>query len=192
LGDIQAKAATPTCWRSLETEIITLRAITKSDLPFLRRLYGSTRAEELAAVPWSDAEKEAFLDMQFNAQHSYYQEHYAQAAFDVIEQDGAAIGRLYVDRRLDDIRIVDIALLPSYRGQGIGSALLHDILDEGKRTGLPVSIHVERFNPALRLYERLGFRQIDDHGVYVLMSWRPEGQETAVSTDNQLQREQQV
>jgi ribosomal protein S18 acetylase RimI-like enzyme len=112
--------------------------------------------------------------MQFQAQHVYYQEHYAQAAFDVIEQDGEAIGRLYVDRRPDEIRIVDIALLPSHRRQGIGSAFLRDLLDEGARAGLPVSIHVERFNPALSLYERLGFQHVSDHGVYYLMQWSPE------------------
>lgn len=159
--------------------MISLRPITDADLPFLRRLYGSTRTEELTAVPWSDAEKEVFLDMQFQAQHSHYQTHYAQSRFDVIEEAGQPIGRLYVDRRPDEIRIVDIALLPSHRNRGIGTSLLTDLLAEGQRTGLPVTIHVERFNPALDLYRRLGFRGLNDLGVYLLMSWQPE--QTAVS-----------
>ncbi|MAT99588.1 MAG: GNAT family N-acetyltransferase [Anaerolineaceae bacterium] len=166
--------------------MIQLRPITESDLPFLRRLYGSTRTEELAAVPWSAAEKEAFLDMQFHAQHVYYQEQYAQATFDIIEQDGQAIGRLYVDRRPDDIRIVDIALLPANRKQGIGSMLLSRLLEEGTRAGLPITIHVERFNPALTLYQRLGFQPIDDYGVYLLLAWQPEALETAVSPHTSL------
>lgn len=154
--------------------MIRLRPISESDLPFLRRLYSSTRAEELTAVPWSEAEKEAFLNTQFLAQHVYYQAHYAGADFFIVEQAGEAIGRLYVDRRPDEIRIVDISLLPHCRNQGIGTALLRDILAEGACTGRPVTIHVERFNPALRLYERLGFAHVSDNGVYYLMRWTRE------------------
>lgn len=152
---------------------IALRPIAPEDRDILRRIYASTRAEELAPLDWDEARKAAFLAMQFDAQHAHYQEHYPLAAFDLILLDGQPIGRLYVDQWADQIRIVDIALLPEYRGQGIGTAFLRAIIDEGRRLALPVTIHVERLNPALHLYHRLGFRTIEDKGVYLLMEWSP-------------------
>lgn len=153
---------------------ITLRPIGPDDEAFLCRVYASTRREELAGVDWTPEQVEAFLAMQFSAQHQYYQQHYAGAAFQVIEHDGVPAGRLYVARWEKEIRIVDIALLPEHRNAGIGTALLQDLLREGAEAGMPVTIHVERFNPALRLYRRLGFSLIEDKGVYLLMGWRPE------------------
>ena len=157
----------------MEQPSINLRPITPEDEPFLCRLYASTRQEELAVVPWSDAEKESFLTMQFNAQHVYYQEQFKKAEFLLIEQDDKPIGRLYIDRRKDEIRLVDIALLPRYRRKGIGSMLLKDVLAEGRDKNLPVRIHVEHNNPALALYIQLGFKHIEDQGVYFLMEWVP-------------------
>lgn len=153
---------------------VTLRPVAPGDEAFLRRVYGSTRAEELALTDWDDARKEAFVAMQFAAQGRYYAEHYAGANFQVILADGEPAGRLYVARLPDTLRIVDIALLPEHRNRGIGTALLRDLLATGARDGLPVSIHVERFNPALRLYHRLGFRAVADRGVYLLLEWRPD------------------
>ncbi len=151
--------------------MITLRSITNQDDEFLCRVYASTRAEELAPVPWTPEEKNAFLRMQFNAQTKSYTENYRGAQFQIILVDGAPAGRLYVARWKKEIRIIDIALLPEYRNRGIGSQLLRDLLAEGQARGLPVTIHVERNNPALRLYTRLGFRPIQDKGVYLLMEW---------------------
>lgn len=152
---------------------IGFRDIAESDKEFLFELYASTRAEELALVDWPQAQKEDFLRMQFEAQHRFYEEQFADAHRWIIVEHGTDIGRLYVDRRDDEIRVIDIALLPAYRGRGIGTALLADILAEGERSGKPVRIHVERFNPALKLYLRLGFRSTGDNGVYYLMEWKP-------------------
>lgn len=152
-----------------------LRPETEADLEFLRQLYASTRADEMALLDWTEAQKDAFLNMQFNAQRSYYREHYRETRFDVIERDGEAIGRLYVARWPDDIRVVDIALVPAHRGQGLGGALMRALLEEAAAAGKSVSIHVEVYNPALRFYERLGFQaKGDDKGVYRLMEWRPD------------------
>ncbi len=151
------------------SETISLRPIAAEDAPFLYHVYASTRREELAPVPWTEEQKEAFLHMQFTAQHGYYQEHYAAASFDLILCDGKYAGRLYVDRRARELRIVDIALLPAYRNRGIGSRLLSDLIAEASAAGKPVTIHVEHNNPALRLYQRLGFRQVDTSGIYLLM-----------------------
>ena len=150
-----------------------LRPAGADDRDFLLRVYASTREEELRLVDWSDEQKAAFVQQQFEAQDAYYREHYDPATFDVIETDGEAAGRLYVARWEDEIRIIDIALLPEYRGRGIGTALLRSLLDEGACTGKRVSIHVERNNPALRLYERLGFAPVEDRGVYLLLEATP-------------------
>jgi ribosomal protein S18 acetylase RimI-like enzyme len=152
---------------------ISLRAIREDDREFLCRVYASTRREELASVPWTAEQKDAFLRMQFRAQDTHYRAHYPHAEFSIILLDGCPVGRLYLDRRADEIRIVDIALLPEHRGAGIGSSLLRGILAEAARTGKAVTIHVEHNNPALRLYRRLGFTPIGDAGVYTLMEWRP-------------------
>ena len=150
-----------------------LRPARAEDRDFLLRVYASTREEELRLVDWSDQQKAAFVQQQFEAQDAYYREHYDPATFDVIEVDAEPVGRLYVARWEDEIRIMDIALVPEHRGRGIGTALLRDLLDEGAGTGKRVSIHVERDNPALRLYERLGFAPIEDRGVYLLLEASP-------------------
>ncbi|MFG6107207.1 N-acetyltransferase [Leptolyngbyaceae cyanobacterium CCMR0082] len=152
---------------------LTLRPIADADQPFLRQVYNSTREEELAVVPWQEEQKQAFLEFQFNAQHTFYQNNFKQAHYWVIEQSSAPIGRLYLDRRADEICIIDIALLPAYRDCGIGTALLNTILAEAQARNQPVRIHVEPNNRALNLYHRLGFRQIGDAGVYNLMEWTP-------------------
>jgi ribosomal protein S18 acetylase RimI-like enzyme len=154
---------------------ITLRPITPDDMEFLYRVYASTREEELSILPWSDEEKEDFLRMQFHAQHTHYQKHYADAKYDVILSGETPVGRLYVDRRPDDIRIIDIALLTEHRRGGIGGGLVRELLDEAAAAGKSVSIHVEKNNPAKTLYHRLGFVEIEDQGVYDLMEWTPEG-----------------
>jgi GNAT superfamily N-acetyltransferase len=152
---------------------VTLRPAAPDDEPLLRRIYASAREDELAPVPWSDDEKQAFLAQQFDAQAGHYREHYAGASFDVVELDGRPAGRLYVARWEDEIRVMEITLLPAHRGAGIGTRLLRDLIDEGARTGRRVSIHVERHNPARRLYERLGFLPVADLGVHLLLEVSP-------------------
>lgn len=156
---------------------LSYRWITDADLPFLAEVYASTRREEVARTPWSDEQRQAFLRWQFENQHQHYQQYYPDCEFLVIEKDAVGrrepIGRLYVDRWEDEIRLVDIALLPEHRGGGLGGKILGALLEEGREKGLPVSIHVEYNNPALRLYKRLGFRHVDSNGVYYLMRWNP-------------------
>jgi GNAT superfamily N-acetyltransferase len=154
---------------------VTLRAIGEEDMELLFRLYASTRAEEMAmVVDWTDEQKEAFLRMQFQAQHAWYREHYEGAQFDLLLVDGAPAGRLYVHRREAEIRLMDISLLPEYRNSGIGSSLLRELMSESEAAGKPLTIHVEKYNPAMRLYLRLGFKPIEDRGPYDLLEWRPD------------------
>jgi ribosomal protein S18 acetylase RimI-like enzyme len=140
----------------------------------LSGLYASTRQEEMALVDWPAEKKAEFLQMQFQAQHTFYMEQFKGAAFDLLVLNGQPIGRLYLDRRVDELRIIDIALLPEYRNQGLGSRLMQKILAEAEAAGLPVRIHVEHYNPARRLYQRLGFKEIETNGVYYLMEWTPQ------------------
>ena len=150
---------------------LTFRHITDADLPFLARVYASTRAEELAATPWSDEQKAVFLDMQFRAQHADYRTNYPQADWLVTMRGGEEIGRLYIERAPSQHCIIDIAFLPGHRGKGLGEALLRDLMDEAAADGKAVTIYVEKFNPAMRLYRRLGFKTEEDKGVYDLMRW---------------------
>lgn len=124
-------------------------------------------------MPWTDEQKLEFLAMQFRAQHEHYSVHYDGGEFMVVLVDGAPAGRLYLYRGERDLRIVDIAFLPPFRGQGVGTRLIRDLLEEGDRTGKMVSIHVEHENPARRLYDRLGFVPAGEAGVYVRMERAP-------------------
>jgi GNAT superfamily N-acetyltransferase len=152
---------------------VKFRAIKNSDQPFLQKLYFSTRWKELEPVPWSNEQKDVFLKSQFDAQHSHYQKYFPAASFDLVLYKNVPIGRLYLDRRADEIRIIDIALLPEYRNRGIGSQLLQDVIADAAKSRLLVRIHVEQHNPAMGLYERLGFKKIHEEGVYWLMEWKP-------------------
>ncbi len=153
---------------------VSLRPIAPEDMPFLLRLYRSIREDELAMiVDWTDEQKDWFVLMQFNGQHTWYQEHYVGASFDIILVDGEPAGRLYVHRREKEIRLVDISLLPELRNRGLGTSLLRDLFAEAEAAGKPLTIHVEKFNPAMRLYQRLGFTCIGGTGPYDLMEWRP-------------------
>ena len=151
---------------------LALRLETAEDVPFLRELYALTRAEEMAALPWDRVCKDAFLRMQFDAQTLHYHLAYPHATFHIVLVNGRPAGRLYVDRGDDEIGLIDVSLLPEYRRRGIGSELLRALLADARRLGRRVTLHVERRNPALRLYERLGFRQLADEGIYLFMEWR--------------------
>lgn len=152
---------------------VGFRRAVESDHAFLQGLYASIRETELAPLPWSPEDKQRFLAQQFAAQDHTYRTNYPGAEFLILVVDGTDAGRLYLHRRTDEIRIMDIALLPPFRNRGIGTAVLQHVLAEGQALGRPVTIHVEVFNPALRLYARLGFRQISSTEVYALMEWRP-------------------
>ena len=160
-------------------EALSLRPATDGDYDFMRRLYASTREAEMAHFPFDEAQKRAFLDQQFAAQFAHYGIHYPTCERNIIERDGVAVGRLWIDEWRDQIRLVDIALMPECRGVGIGSALLRQVMARGAAADKPVTIHVEAYNPALTLYRRLGFEHVDTNGVYFLMRWTPPQVNTA-------------
>ena len=134
-------------------------------------MFASTRAAELAALPWSDEQRTVFCDAQFDAQDRYYRQQFPDSTYDVVLQDGLEVGRLYVDRTGDEIVLLDIALLPERQGRGLGGALLRNLLAEAAGSDRPVLLHVERANPARRLYERLGFVEVEQGSVYDSLRW---------------------
>ena len=154
---------------------ISLRPFRSEDESLWYEIYASTRADEMALVDWSADQQQSFLQMQYNAQRAYYQMQFPEAQYSVIERAGEQIGRLIVDRAPDRILLIDIALLPEQREQGIGTSLIRDLMIEAEQTSKPLRLHVEFFNRALRLYERLGFSKIGEVGVYFEMEWRPPG-----------------
>lgn len=155
---------------------IRLKRITESDMPELLQVYFSTREKELSvASGWSVTEKAAFVEQQFCAQHAYYQNNYIGADFWIIEKNQQCMGRLYVDWEFENkgVRIIDIIVLPAWQNKGIGTGILQDLIHEANRRNVPITIHVESFNPAKKLYERLGFNMISEtNGVYHLMEWK--------------------
>ena len=151
---------------------VSLRPMTDDDLPFVAGLYASTRTDELAQTGWPAELQHRFLAQQHDAQHRHYRAQYPGAEWLIVEREGAPIGRLYLVEYESEFRVVDITLLPAQRGQGTGSALLADMLAAAEAAGKAVTVHVERHNPAVRLYARLGFRLVEDKGVYLLLAWR--------------------
>jgi ribosomal protein S18 acetylase RimI-like enzyme len=150
------------------------RAITAADMPFLLELYETTRADELMQVPWSAEQKSAFVLQQFTAQHAHWQTNYTVGmSWDVLLYENVPIGRLYVGRWTGEIRVVDIAVMPEFRNSGIGTLLFRELFEEADASGCTVSIHVEIYNPARNLYERLGFEPVRELGVYLLMERKP-------------------
>ena len=150
-----------------------LRPVEPGDESVLLNIYASTREEEMALVPWSDEERRTFLEAQFKAQQSHYGQKYPVADHSMIMRDAQAVGRLYVARLKDEIRIVDITLLPEHRGSGVGSELLAQLMKEAGNAGKPLRIYVESFNRSLGLFERLGFARVAEHGIHLLMEWMP-------------------
>jgi ribosomal protein S18 acetylase RimI-like enzyme len=153
---------------------IALRRFREDEIPFLRTLYASTREEELGhLIDWTDAQKQGFLSSQFQLQHDHYLQHYPGATLDIIFEGTEPIGRLYVHRSHEEIRLMEVTLLPERRNRGIGGALTGEVLAEGAKAGCPVVLHVESASPAVRFYERLGFVDVGRSGIHQRMQWRP-------------------
>jgi GNAT superfamily N-acetyltransferase len=147
----------------------------EGDLPFVAAVYASTRTEELAPTGWPEEMKLAFLAQQHQAQHYHYQTYYPGAEWLIVEKDGAAVGRIYLDEGESEIRLIDIALLPTHRGAGIGGAMIGDLLEWAAASGKSISLHVEPNNKVRAYYLRLGFVLTGIAGAYEAMLWRPEG-----------------
>jgi ribosomal protein S18 acetylase RimI-like enzyme len=153
---------------------VSLDRVRPSDEPFLYQTFASTRAEEMALIGWNAEQQETFLRMQYEAQRRSYLVQLPDAKYWVIRCHGSEVGRLIIDRTPEEIHVVDIALLPEFRRRGIGSTLMKAIINEASQAAKTVRLHVERFNPALCWYERLGFGVVNSGPIYLEMVWRPD------------------
>ncbi|MDD0977132.1 GNAT family N-acetyltransferase [Pseudomonas fontis] len=145
---------------------LSFRPTSQGDMAFLQHLYATTRAAEMSHSGWPAAQIDEFLTQQFNAQHQYYQAHFPDGEFWLIEREGQAIGRLYLFWGKTALNLIDIALLPACCGQGLGSRIIQTLVQRAHACGLAIELSVEYYNPAQRLYARLGFLPIADSGVY--------------------------
>lgn len=152
---------------------VTLRPVQPEDEALLLELYGSTRAEELSRVPWSTEQKDAFVRMQFLAQTQHYAAEYPRASHHIVCLSGASVGRLYLDRGPERFHILDVTILPRFRGNGVGTAVLEQIAAEAALGGKPVTIYVESFNPSVRLFGKLGFERVSESGFQWLLRRLP-------------------
>src|ERR1700733_9133331 len=157
----------------LSAPAVTLDAATASDQEFFYRTFASTRAAEVALTGWSAGQQESFVRMQFEAQTRGYLMQTPEAQYWVIRENGTPVGRMIVDRTASDIHLIDIGLLPEFRGHGIGSTLMAAVIQEATLERKPIRLFVERFNPALQWYEGLGFKVIGEGQIYMEMVWQP-------------------
>ena len=161
---------------------VALRPVAAGDEEFLLSVYASTREQELAQVPWSEEQKTAFLRQQSEAQRREYDVRYPEAEYDVILLDGRPVGRLWIGRDEEQIRLLDIALLPEAQRKGVGAALLSRLVEEARATGRKLRHMVFIMNEgARRFYERHGFVVFEDLGGYLHMEWRGGGGEATTS-----------
>jgi ribosomal protein S18 acetylase RimI-like enzyme len=148
---------------------VSLRPFRPEDQEFLFKLYAATRQQEVSAWGWNSAQLEAFLRMQFNAQQRSYGLTYEGAEHQIVLIDGNPIGRIMVLRKPEAALLVDVALLPEYRGRGIGGGLIRELIGQCNKDRIPVRLQVLKTNPAQRLYERLGFLRTGEDELYFQM-----------------------
>jgi ribosomal protein S18 acetylase RimI-like enzyme len=152
-----------------ETDL-SLRDTTPDDNAFLFEVYASTRLDELVETGWDDNQKRAFIQMQFLARERIY----PQVDSKIILLNGRPVGRMLVDRGEAAILLRDIAVLTEYRNAGIGTRVIRKLISEAGAVGKPIELHVLATSPAVRLYERLGFRTTGtEPGAYLEMKWVP-------------------
>ena len=133
------------------TLALTTRPATGADEELLRALFISSRpfdVSALAAVP-------GLMEMQYVARDRSHLAAYPTGRDEIVLVDGEPVGRILTAGR----HVVDLAIVPSHRGHGLGSALLSRLLEDG-----PVTLEVAVTNPARRLYERLGFTVVSTTG----------------------------
>lgn len=154
--------------------MVKLRSVEERDGSFIEMVYRSTREAELKLTDWTEQQKKAFIMMQSMAQLAEYKEKFPGADFQVIVYKKKDAGRFYTWENENEIRLIDITLLPQFRGKGIGNYLLMELIKRSKKTQKKISLHVEAINPALQLYLRMGFVHIKNNGRHYYMERNPE------------------
>jgi ribosomal protein S18 acetylase RimI-like enzyme len=164
-----------------------LRDAQAADRAFLLALYASTRADELERSGWPPETQRVFVQMQYDAQHADYSRRHPDSRCQIIELLNCPIGRLWVACDSRSLTILDISVIPSLQGRGIGTDCMHRVLRRAREARLDVELQVVTDNPARRLYERLGFRAIGDPGVRQAMTWTPPTRQSSVCTADPME-----
>ncbi len=144
---------------------VTRRQVCPADDALLLRLYAASRESELSQVQWPAEQKHAFVAMQFEAQRRHYQLTYPNGSHQVICADDAPVGRIWSCELSDELRIMDITVLPDFRGRGIGSSVLREIVAESERLEKPLRIWIETWNPSQIIFQHFGFVPVGNDGV---------------------------
>jgi GNAT superfamily N-acetyltransferase len=153
---------------------LTLRPVTKEDDLFLLEVYASTRSDELDQAEWAEGQREMFVRWQFDLQRREYDARFPDAKYQLILIDGKPAGRIWTGEDDEQIRLLDIALLPQFQKRGAGTMLLRELMKEAATAGKLLRHMVFVLNnDAHRFYERLGFVVIEDLGAYKHMEYRP-------------------
>jgi len=152
---------------------LTLRPLTSEDSPFLVRLYKSGRGDDLRELGWDESRIDDFLEMQYQAQRTFDEQDYAKATDQLILWSGNRAGRLLVESRENEIRCVDLALLPEFRNRGLGTILMRRLQQQAVTAQKPLRLQVIRYSRAINLFERLGFVRTSETGSHFQMEWTP-------------------
>jgi len=155
-------------------ESITLRPATEDDQDFLLSLFKSSRGDDLRGLGWSEERIGEFLAMQYEAQQNFVTTDHPKLNDQIVLADGTPVGHLAVEQRPNEIRIVDLSLLPDYRNRGTGVMLIQELQTQATAAKRPLRLQVIRFNRAVGLFERLGFRRTSETGTHFQMEWLPE------------------
>ncbi|HXT61614.1 MAG TPA: GNAT family N-acetyltransferase [Pyrinomonadaceae bacterium] len=153
---------------------VSLRAITPEDADFLLVLYKSSRGDDLRGLGWDEERISEFLDMQYEAQQRFHTSEYKKPVDQIVLRGDEAVGRITFEPREHEIRCVDLALLPQYRNNGIGTRLIRELQTEAKKQKKPLRLQVIRFSRAVSLFERLRFQRISETGTHFQMEWAPD------------------
>ena len=151
---------------------ISFRAVADGDEEFLLEVYRSSRGDDLRELGWDEDRIGEFLAMQYEAQKAFFQSDYPEASDEIILLTGRPAGRLIMGRRENEIRCIDLALLPAHRGAGFGTRLIRKLQDEAKQSKRPLRLQVIRFSRAVSLFERLGFVRTSETGTHFQMEWK--------------------
>lgn len=152
---------------------VSLRAATPDDAAFMELVYKSSRGDDLRGLGWDENRIDEFLAMQYEAQRTIEGQDHQQAMDQVILFYGKPVGRLLVDSRDQEIRCLDLAVLPDFRNQGVGTATIRRLQDQAAKSRRSLRLQVIRFNRALNLFERLGFVRTSETGSHFQLEWKP-------------------
>jgi len=152
-------------------ESITLRPATEDDREFLLALYQSSRGDDLRGLEWDEERIGEFLEMQYEAHQKFLTNDHPDIQDQIVLATGAPVGHLAVEQRTEEIRLVDVSLLPEHRQRGTGTLLIQELQTQAAAARRPLRLQVIRFNRAVNLFERLGFRRTSETGTHFQMEW---------------------